>query len=111
MPERIKRSIGLYGGTLDELDLDAREKARLIGRFADGIAAFGAHYLEEMKGIADGAGVSLDDIVLVNARTEIVAQARREKNKPEAEDDAVDGCTGAIILQERSSTGGIPDCR
>ena len=107
VPERIKRSIGLYGGTLDELDLDAREKARLIGRFADGIAAFGAHYLEEMKGIADGAGVSLDDIVLVNARTEIVAQARREKNKPEAEDDAVDGCTGAIILQERSSTGRV----
>ena len=107
VPERIKRSIGLYGGTLDELDLDAREKARLIGRFADEIAAFGAHYLEEMKGIADGAGVSLDDIVLVNARTEIVAQARREKNKPEAEDDAVDGCTGAIILQERSSTGRV----
>ena len=107
VPERIKRSIGLYGGTLDELDLDAREKARLIGRFADEIAAFGAHYLEEMKGIAEGAGVSLDDIVLVNARTEIVAQARREKNKPEAEDDAVDGCTGAIILQERSSTGRV----
>ena len=107
VPERIKRSIGLYGGTLDELGLDAREKARLIGRFADEIAAFGAHYLEEMKGIAEGAGVSLDDIVLVNARTEIVAQARREKNKPEAEDDAVDGCTGAIILQERSSTGRV----
>ncbi len=107
VPERIKRSIGLYGGTLDELDLDAREKARLIGRFADEIAAFGAHSLEEMKGIAEGAGVSLDDIVLVNARTEIVAQARREKNKPEAEDDAVDGCTGAIILQERSSTGRV----
>jgi hypothetical protein len=107
VPDRIKRSIGLYGGTLDELGFDPREKARLIGRFAAEIAAFGAHYLEEMRGIAEGAGVSLDDIVLVNARTEVVAQARREKNKPEAEDDAVDGCTGAIILQERSSTGRV----
>jgi hypothetical protein len=105
VPERVKRSIGLYGGTLDELGFTASEKARLIGQFAKEIAAFGAHYLEEMRGIADGAGVSLDDIVMVNARTEIVAQARREKNRPEAEDDAADGCTGAIILPERSSTG------
>nr|WP_298690327.1 C45 family peptidase [uncultured Dongia sp.] len=105
VPDRIKRSIGLYGGTLDELGFDPQEKARLIGAFASEIAAFGAHYLDEMRGIAEGAGVSLDDIVLVNARTEVVAQARREKNRPEAEDDAVDGCTGAIILQERSSTG------
>jgi hypothetical protein len=105
VPERVKRSIGLYGGTLDELGFTAPEKARLIGQFAKEIAAFGAHYLEEMRGIADGADVSLDDIVLINARTEIVAQARREKNRPEAEDDAVDGCTGAVILPERSSNG------
>ena len=107
VPEQVKRSIGLYGGTLDELGFTVPEKARLIGQFAKEIAAFGAHYLDEMRGIADGAGVSLDDIVLVNARTEIVAQARREKNRPEAEDDAVDGCTGAIILQECSSTGRV----
>lgn len=107
VPGRVKRSIGLYGGTLDELGFEGAEKSRLIGEFAEQIAGFGAHYLEEMRGIAEGAGVSLDDIVLVNARTEVVAQARREKNKPEAEDDAVDGCTGAVILKERSSTGRV----
>lgn len=110
VPERIRRSIALYGGTLDELGLDAGQKARLIGAFAGHIAAFGAHYLEEMKGIANGAGVSIDDIILINARTEVVAQARRETNQPEAEDDAPreydgDGCTGAVILPERSASG------
>lgn len=105
VPDRIKRSIGLYGGTLDELGLSADEKKKLINAFAGHIAAFGAHYLEEMKGIAEGAGVSLDDIILINARTEVVAQARREKNVQEAEDDAVDGCTGAVILPERSASG------
>ncbi|WP_374379204.1 C45 family autoproteolytic acyltransferase/hydolase [Dongia sp.] len=105
VPDRVKRSIGLYAGTLDELGLTADEKARLIGQFAREISAFGQHYLDEMRGIADGAGVALDDIILVNARTEIVAEARRLKNRPEAEDDAVDGCTGAIILPERSATG------
>jgi isopenicillin-N N-acyltransferase-like protein len=105
VPERVKRSIGLYGGTLDELGLDALQKKKLVTAFADQIAAFGVHYLDEMRGIADGAGVALDDIILINARTEIVSQARREMNKPEAEDDAVDGCTGAIILPERSASG------
>lgn len=105
VPDRIRGSIALYGGTLDELGLDAKQKARLIGGFADHIAAFGAQYLEEMKGIAAGAGVSLEDIILINARTEIVSQARRETNRPEAEDDAVDGCTGAVILPERSASG------
>ncbi|MBL8708873.1 MAG: acyl-CoA--6-aminopenicillanic acid acyltransferase [Rhodospirillaceae bacterium] len=105
VPERIRRSISLYAGTLDELGLDAAQKTRLIGGFAEQIAAFGAHYLEEMRGIASGAGVTLDEIILVNARTEVVAQARRAANRPEAEDDAVDGCTGAIILPGRSATG------
>ncbi len=108
VPDRVKRSIGLYARHAGRAGFRRRRrKSRLIGQFARQIAAFGAHYLEEMRGIADGAGVSLDDIVLINARTEVVAQARREKNKPEAEDDAVDGCTGAIILAERSSTGRV----
>lgn len=110
VPERVKRSVGLYGGTLDELGLDAAQKKKLITAFADQIAGFGAHYLAEMRGIADGASVALDDIILINARTEIVAQARREMRKPEAEDDAPpeydgDGCTGAVILPERSASG------
>lgn len=105
VPDRIKRSISLYAGTLDGLGLEPAHKDKLIGAFADIVANFGAHYLEEMKGIAEGAGVPLADIILVNARTEIVAQARREKNVKEAEDDAVDGCTGAIILPARSASG------
>lgn len=110
VPDRIRRSIGLYAGTLDDLGLDAAHKQRLIDNFAGIVAGYGAHYLEEMKGIAEGAGVPLADIILVNARTEIVAQARREKNVKEAEDDAAqdydgDGCTGAIILPSRSASG------
>jgi hypothetical protein len=104
VPDRIRRSIALYGSTLDGLGLAGAARARLIGGFAEHIAKFGAHYLEEMKGIAAGAEVPLDDIILVNARTEVVAQARRETNRPEAEDD-VDGCTGAVILPARSANG------
>ncbi|KRE17509.1 peptidase C45 [Bosea sp. Root381] len=109
VPSRVKRSIELYGGQLGELGYDAAAKSALIGEFAKEIEAFGAHYIEEMRGIADGAGVALEDIVMINARTEVIAKARLVKNKPieleEAELD--DGCTGAVILPERSATGAV----
>ncbi|WP_439499389.1 C45 family autoproteolytic acyltransferase/hydolase [Bosea sp. (in: a-proteobacteria)] len=106
VPKRVKRSIELYGGQLTELGYDGAAKSRLIVEFAREIEAFGAHYVEEMRGIADGAGVSLEDIVMVNARTEVMAKARLEKAKPvEAGEELDDGCTGAVILPERSATG------
>ena len=43
---------------------------------------------------------SLDDIVLVNARTEIVALARKQE-------PVKDGCTGIVILPSHSATGQI----
>jgi hypothetical protein len=106
VPQRVKRSIELYGGQLDELGYDAKAKSALIAEFASEIEHFGAHYIEEMRGIADGAGVALEDIVMVNARTEVIAKARLVKNKPiEAQEELDDGCTGAIILPERSASG------
>lgn len=104
--DRVVRSAGLYGGTLDELGFDAAAKARLIKTFARQIEGFGAHYVEEMHGIADGSGVPFADVVMINARTEIVAQARREREKPATEAGELDeGCTAILVLPERSADG------
>lgn len=108
VPVRVKRSIELYGGQLGELGYDAAAKTALIGEFAREIEGFGAHYVEEMRGIADGAGVLLEDIVMINARTEVIAKARLVKNRPvEVNEELDDGCTGAIILPERSANGSL----
>lgn len=108
VPGRVKRSIELYGGQLGDLGYGHEAKTALIGEFAREIGAFGAHYIEEMRGIADGAGVPLEDIVMINARTEVIAKARLIKNKPvEATEELDDGCTGAIILPERSANGSL----
>ena len=108
VPGRVKRSIELYGGQLGELGYDAAAKTALISEFAREIEGFGAHYIEEMRGIADGAGVLLEDIVMINARTEVIAKARLVKNRPvEATEELDDGCTGAIILPERSANGSL----
>lgn len=108
VPGRVKRSIELYGGQLGELGYDAAAKSALIAEFACEIEAFGAHYIEEMRGIADGAGVPLEDIVMVNARTEVIAKAKLLKHTPIAETEELDdGCTGAVILPERSASGAL----
>ena len=51
---------------------EACEKALL---HHDAISAFRPDYLEEMQGVADGAGVRFEDILALNARSEIALTA------------------------------------
>lgn len=71
----------------------------------DGITNFSRRYLkhiekydpdiiDEIKGIAFGAGVSFDDIVAINARTEIL---RRGKN--------LEGCTSFSVMPACTASG------
>jgi isopenicillin-N N-acyltransferase like protein len=66
-----------------------REAARYAGAIED--AAPGQ--IEEMRGIAEGAGLELGDVLAINARTELLAGAR------------VDGCTAVAVLPEASADG------
>jgi hypothetical protein len=111
--ERVHRSAALYGGQLEELGFSQAARTRLIGAFAEQVEAFDPAYLQEMQGIAEGAGVSLEQVVMINARTEAVAMARVMANRPddgneelEGEKNA-DGCTGAVILPERTADGNL----
>ncbi|WP_338881259.1 C45 family peptidase [Achromobacter veterisilvae] len=102
--DRVRKSAAMYGQTLVDLGYDAMARTQLIASFAREIESFAPHYLEEMRGIAAGADVPFEDIVMVNARTEVIAKARAEKKKA-AELEPGDGCTGALILPTRSANG------
>ncbi len=107
---RVKRSAQLYNGTLSTLGFDAARSTTLIRKFATQVEAFGPHYIEEMRGIADGSGVPFDDVLMINARTEVIAEARRIANAETSTAAAMapkDGCTGAIILPPRSKSGNL----
>ncbi len=67
----------------------AREKALL---HLDAITLYYPEYIEEMEGIARGAGVEFEDILTLNARSEIALT-----NSP-------DGCTSFAITAPRSRT-------
>jgi hypothetical protein len=99
---RVRLSASRYGQTLRNLGYSEASQMTLIRSFEQAIGEFQPTYLEEMRGIAVGAEVSYEDIVMINARTEVLAKARVEVTMP-AEDE--DGCTGLLVLPSRSSTG------
>ncbi len=92
------RSAALYRQRLERIGISEQQAGDLIGRYLPAIEAFDGEHVDEMRGIAEGAGLSLDDIVLINARTEIVAQARKRESRP-------DGCTGVVVLPPRTANG------
>ncbi|WP_412023836.1 C45 family autoproteolytic acyltransferase/hydolase [Burkholderia cepacia] len=103
---RVRLSASRYGQTLRKLGYGEAAQAAFIRSLEQAIGAFQPAYLDEMRGIAAGADVAFDDIVLVNARTEVLAKARAEHALPadaNAEDE--DGCTGVLVLPSRSATG------
>lgn len=104
--ERIHTSVAIYGDQLNQLGISHDERNALTESFSRIISHFDAAYLDEMQGIAQGAGVSLESVIMINARTEVIAQARRLKQCDSVHDDNIkDGCSGAVILPERSASG------
>src|SRR5471032_1602880 len=102
--QRVRASAAMYAQTLADLGYSAGSREALIRSMERSIGEFGSHYLDEMRGIAEGSGVAFQDIVMINARTEVLAKARAEKVAA-VNEDAGDGCTGALILPDRSATG------
>jgi isopenicillin-N N-acyltransferase-like protein len=100
--ERIVRSFGHYEEQLGRLGYGRDDVERLVGIFLPRIRNWAPDLVEEMEGIAAGADVSLASIVLVNARTEVLQLAHREKGVSE---DEPDGCTGAVILPGATRAG------
>ena len=82
------------------------DAARQEGRsWAEAISGHNAAYAEEMKGVAEGAGLPLSDIAMLNARYEITFGLMGEdaalidlKNEP-------DGCTTFGALPETNING------
>jgi isopenicillin-N N-acyltransferase-like protein len=100
-PDRIKRGIAMYAESLLKNGDDWRVLERRAEAMVPAIEKFDAAYVEEMRGIAEGADQPFAGIVLMNARTELVVAARKqhvEKHFP-------DGCTAALALPEASADG------
>lgn len=102
--DRIRRGIAHYSQQLEADQLSWRQLEKIVAQFEPTIAAFDAAYIEEMHGIAEGAGVPYAAVVLLNARTEILKLAQRKK-RGETTPDEPDGCTGLVVLPSATAQG------
>jgi isopenicillin-N N-acyltransferase like protein len=104
--DRIRRGIGLYKARLQQTDFDWSGIAALIDDYLPVIERFDPLYVEEMRGIAEGADVPFEEIVLLNARTEILKLGQRpdlrRQLKAQGPDD---GCTGVVVLPSAARDG------
>ncbi len=107
---RIVRGIEHYSAQLEGNKLGWPDIQAIVTSFEPSIAAFEPSYLDEMKGIAEGAGVDAAAVVLLNARTEILKLAiRRQRGLPAIADAEIDpdGCTGLAVMPEATAAGRV----
>ncbi len=96
--EYVHKSVAIYRNAFAQKGVSwdtAREKA---AEFAPQIGRYNPAFLQELDAIASGAELPLEDLVAINARTELLYGQKPAAPK-QAETD-VDGCTGAIALPE-----------
>lgn len=100
-PDRIKRGIAMYSESLLANGVDWQQLERRAEAMVPVVERFDAAYVEEMRGIAEGSNQPFAGVMLMNARTEMVAAARKQH----VQQHVPDGCTAALALPEASADG------
>src|SRR5262245_2124450 len=99
VPDRIKRGIAMYSESPLQDGDDSKQLEQRAEAMVPVVDKFDPAYVEEMRGIAEGSGQPFDGVMLMNARTEMVAAARQQQ----VQKDVPDGCTAALALPEASA--------
>ena len=91
----IKRNINFYSSAFEKsANIDWPQAQKLAMKFLPVIEKYCPSYVEEMKGIAEGAGRSFEDILTLNCRSEVLfAKA--------------DACSCIIIPEGRGKNGHV----
>jgi isopenicillin-N N-acyltransferase-like protein len=102
----IGRGVDEYLRHIERQGIGPAALEELVAAYLPIIAHFDNAYVEEMRGIAEGAGQAFANIVLLNARTELLKLASRpELRGLLARDDLKDGCTTIVVQPERATDG------
>jgi len=112
---RIQRSVATYARLFAYCGIDWRGAQRLGAGYRDVIGDLDAGLLAEIEGIASGAGRHVDEILALNARTEILPPSYPGEPHPEldriAAANAKQGvpdwgeCTAVAVKPAQSTTG------
>lgn len=96
---QIRESIDCYKEMfMDYSGLEWKRAKKLSRKFIDVIREYNSDYLEEIRGVADGAELEFEDILALNCRSELVFVGKEF-------DKADGGCTSIGISKERAANG------
>lgn len=102
--DRIVLGVSHYMRQLGESAFGGRELSETVKKITPLIEEFDSGLLDEMRGIASGAAISFDEVVLLNARTEVLRLAAPNTGR-KVVDTEPDGCTAVVILPETAANG------
>lgn len=103
--ERLHRAMAYYEAAFGaSAGLTWAQVTGRAARWLEPVGAFAPDLVEEMRGIADGAGVGLLDVLALNARGEVIYD--KSFSAMEAA-DAVDGCTSFAAYGQASGDGHV----
>ena len=105
--DRIAKGVSHYAAQIDKLGLDQPRLAAIIRDYLPVMERFDPAHVEEMRGIAEGADISFEDVVLLNARSEILklAASPELRERLSAAGEVDDGCTGVIAMPQATANG------
>ena len=104
--DRIARSVEAYGAVFEELaGLRWPDVLAFARPFAGAIERFDARYLEEMRGLAEGAGQELAAILALNVRSEIMLSAKAREARQLGAGVPPGECTAIAALPAVTDSG------
>ncbi|HYZ81136.1 MAG TPA: C45 family peptidase, partial [Solirubrobacteraceae bacterium] len=99
--DRVHRSVEIYRDVFAHYSGWDWERVREEAeKYVAPVAAFQPRYLEEVRGLAEGAGLGELDVLAINVRTEIMFAAVAREHRP-AE------CTSFAVVPSRVSDGAL----
>lgn len=102
----VTKAIAHYIAQVRHLKLRDKDLSNIVRQYLPAIESFDPRYIEEMRGIADGAAVEFEHVVMLNARTEILKLAAHPDLRAKLVGGAEpDGCTTVAVEPEATSAG------
>ena len=102
--DRVRRSIEAYREVFaHDAGWDWATVTSEALRYREPVDRFGPRYLEELEGIAEGAGVPFEDVLAINVRTEVMFAAKARS--ADAERRRLGECSAFAVLPEASLNG------
>ena len=115
--EHIARGLALYRRAFANTGVSWDKAREIAGRLAPRMAAYDADMMAELDGIAQGAGCDPMEVVILNARTEILFW--RAAREAKANLEMTEECTSVVALPAATDSDAVlhgqnwdwnPDC-